>query len=411
MSEQRTAHGGPRPLDGVRVLSFGTFVAGGTAGGHLAELGADVVKIEAFDRPEVLRLPSFAIGPTFTEQSGAPQTVMYGTLTRNVRNLSIDMRQEAARTLFHELVKGADVLIENFAGPTLARWGCSFEDLLVDNPRLVWVSLSGYGRTGPRANYLAYASNIAGYIGLTSAWGYSHGTQSDYVTGVTASLGAVGALAEVERTGAGVYVDVAQIDAMATLMAPLYAEPLNNGRDYERADNVVPGSWFTGVFQCLGHDAWLAIELEDHDDWSTLCRFLERPDLEVADQAEAGERSGELEVELLVWLAQYTNHTGAHLLQKAGLAASAVHDSEDIWRDPQLRVRGYHVRLDQPTYGVVTYPGPIQHLSRTPGRLDTAGAMLGEHTHEILREWVTVSDADLASLESTGAIFQAPEQE
>src|SRR5215210_7636651 len=113
---------GPRPFDGLKVLSFGAFVAGTTAGLHLAELGADVVKIEAFSRPEVLRRPGFAIGPSYTEPSGAPQTLMYGTLVRNVRSLSIDMENEAARPLFHELVKTADVLIENFAGPALAKW-------------------------------------------------------------------------------------------------------------------------------------------------------------------------------------------------------------------------------------------------------------------------------------------------
>ena len=153
-----------------------------------------MVKIEARARPEVLRTPLYAIGDMATEPSGVPNTVMYAALTRGLRNLSLDMTQPTGRSVFHRLVSVTDVVIENFGGSVLDRWGCSYEQLLEDKPDLVMLSLSGYGRGGPRANYLAYASTIASYIGLAASWGYTHGTLTDYVSGAAGALATVAAL-------------------------------------------------------------------------------------------------------------------------------------------------------------------------------------------------------------------------
>ncbi len=405
MSEHR-----PRPLDGVRVISLGAFVAGNWAGQALVELGAEVVKVEAHDRPEVLRTPAYAFGQPYTEPSGIPQTVMYGTMSRGTRGLSIDLQHEAARPVFRELAKRAHVVVENIAGPTLARWGCAYPDLARANPSLVWLSLSGYGRTGPRANYLAYATNISSYTGLTDMWGLPHPMQSDYVSAQTGVVAVLAGLAEAERSGTGVYLDVAQIDAMTPLMTPLLVDPLVNGRDTVRHENRVPGAWFSGVFPARGHDAWLAIELEDAEDWQVLCRVLDRPDLSTADPDEAAARDGTLEAALVEWLAERSPHTATHLLQKAGLAAGTVQTPEDIWRDPQLRTRGFIVELPQPDYGTINYPGSPYRLSATPGRIDRGGPRLGEHTNAVLQEWLGLDEAELASLASSGAIYQAPEE-
>src|SRR3974390_1308270 len=170
-------------LAGTRVLSFGAFVAGNTAATLLAELGAEVVKIETLNRPEVLRRPAYAIGDPVIEPSGAPNTVMYASLTRGLRSLSLDLESPEARTLFHRLVAVSDVVIENFGAPVLDRVGCGYHDLVVDRPNLVMLSLSGYGRDGPRANYLAYAVTISSYLGLAESWGYTHGTATDYLAG------------------------------------------------------------------------------------------------------------------------------------------------------------------------------------------------------------------------------------
>src|SRR5665213_2125195 len=133
-------------LTGVRVLSFGSFIAGNTAATVLADLGAEVVKIEPRNRPEVLRMPAYAIGETAIEPSGVSNTAMYASLTRGLRNMSLDLAQVDAQRLFHRLVGVTDIVIENFGSPVLERWGCGYEDVLPQRPNLVWLSLSGYGR-------------------------------------------------------------------------------------------------------------------------------------------------------------------------------------------------------------------------------------------------------------------------
>jgi benzylsuccinate CoA-transferase BbsF subunit len=400
-----------RSVDQLRVLTFGTFIAGSMTALVLAELGADVVKIEPLARPEVLRSPPYSFGDgSVVEPSGVPNTVMYADLSRSTRNLSLEMNTEDGRALFKRLVAVADVVIENFGAGTMAHWNCSFDELIGINPRLVMVSLSGYGRTGPRGTYLAYATNISNFSGLTTTWTYQHGTHSDYITGIHAANAVLAAIAQVDHTGTGVAIDVAQTEALGAVLAPLYLDPLNNGRDTPAVGNAVPGSMFTGVFACHGHDRWLAIELEDLSDWSTLCAVLGRPDLVVRDDAGIDARRRELHDAIAGWSRAQSPHTAAQLLQNAGLAAGAVYDSEDIVRDPQLRARGAAVELDQPDLGVIEYYQSPYRMTKTPGFARWAGPRLGQHTATVLREWLELDDREIAALEASNAVFQAPSE-
>jgi len=400
---------GSRRVDELRVLTFGTFIAGSTTALLLAELGADVVKIEALARPEVLRNPAYSFGATsIVEPSGVPNTVMYAGLSRSTRNLSLEMNTEEGRSLFKRLVAVADVVIENFGAETMHHWRCSFDELRTVNPRLVMASLSGYGRTGPRGSYLAYATNISNFSGLTSTWQYQHGTHSDYIAAIHAVVGTLAGIAQSDQTDSGVYIDVAQTEALAAVMAPIYLDPLNNGRDTPPTGNAVPGSLFTGAFASQGHDRWLAIELEDVSDWSTLCEAIERPDLTIADATEADARRADLADAMTTWSAERSPHTGAQVLQNVGLAAGAVYDNEDAVRDPQLRARGASVEIDHPDLGVIEYYQSAHRMTKTPGFVRRRGPRLGEHTCEVLQEWLSLDAHDISVLESADAVWQAP---
>ncbi len=394
-------------LSGVRVLSFGTFVAGNTAATLMADLGAEVVKIEARSRPEVLRMPAYAIGDAVTEPSGAPNTVMQASLTRGLLNVSLDLAEDGGRTLFHRLVAVSDVVIENFGSPVLERWGCGYGSLLAHKPDIVMLSLSGYGRDGPRANYLAYGVTVASYLGLASAWGYAHGTLSDYIAGVTGALASVAALRRARSEGIPAYLDIAQVDAVPPLLAELYAPPLNTGVDPDRAFNRSPGSWLSGVFASRGYDQWLAVDVEDGSDWETLCAVLERPDLRAAERDHASELEPQLADALGEWVSRCSAHTAMHHLQRAGLAAGVVQDMEDLWRDPQLRARGLLDPVWQQDLGSVTYTGSAQRWTKSPGRVTVPPARLGEHTRDVLRRWLGAPDDELEAWENSGAIFSA----
>jgi crotonobetainyl-CoA:carnitine CoA-transferase CaiB-like acyl-CoA transferase len=394
-------------LAGVRVLSFGAFVAGNSAACMLAALGADVVKVEARSRPEVLRTPAYAIGEAVTEPSGAPNTVMYATLTRGLRNLSLDMTQPAARALFHRLVSVTDVVVENFGGSVLDRWGCGYQELLRDKPDLVMLSLSGYGRQGPRANYLAYAATMASYIGLASSWGYTHGTLTDYVSAAAGALATVAALMDARERGTPRYIDLAQIDAMAPVLAELYAGPLNGIEVEAWQANRVPGSWLSGIYQCAGIDQWLAVDIEDGSDWNLLCELLDRPELRADDEQQARGLEPQLSDAVAGWAAGYSSYGGMHHLQRAGLAAAAVQDAEAVYRDLQLRFRGFAERVDQADLGPVLYSSSPQKWTTTPGVARVPPARLGEHTRDVLGRWLDLGDAEMDRLEAEGAIFSA----
>jgi benzylsuccinate CoA-transferase BbsF subunit len=270
------------------------------------------------------------------------------------------------------------------------------------------VSLSGYGRTGPRRSYLAYATNISNFSGLTSTWQYQHGTHSDYIAAVHAAIGVLAGIAESDRTETGVYVDVAQTEALAAVMAPIYLDALNNGRDTPPAGNAVPGSLFTGAFACQGHDRWLAIELEDVSDWSTLCQELERPDLVIEDETGADAVRAHLTDAVTAWAAERSPHTATQVLQNVGLAAGAVYDNEDTVRDPQLRARGASVEIDHPDLGVIEYYQSAHRMTKTPGFVRRRGPRLGEHTCEVLQEWLSLDEREISVLERADAVWQAP---
>ncbi|MGP0029381.1 MAG: CaiB/BaiF CoA transferase family protein [Acidimicrobiales bacterium] len=396
-------------LGGVRVLSFGSFVAGNICALILAQLGADVVKVEAPDRPEALRAYDHPEQSPVFEPSGIRTTALFAGLTRGQRSVGIDMSTEAGRDTFRSLVTKADVVLENLGPGTMEAWGCSFADLEAHNPRLVMVSISGYGRTGPLAGFRAYASNINNYLGLTTAWA-PDGIHFDFVAGIHGTSAVVAGLTQVDHGGSGVYVDLAESEAGAALMAPLYLDVLANGREWRAEPNEVPGALLSGVFPCQGTDAWVAIELEDGQDWETLCRLLGRGDLNVTEGAATPERREALRGALEAWVATLTPLQAAHKLQRVGLAAGPVQNSEDLWRDAQLRSRGSFVEVCHPDLGCIEYPDAPLRWNRawgpTPGHVTGRGPRLGEHTAVVLEEWLGLGETARRDLHAGGAIWQ-----
>ncbi len=392
-------------LDGVRILSFGTVVAGNVCPLILAELGADVVKIESRSRPEALRTFDAPHQLQLFEPSGVRTTALFAGLTRSMRSVSIDMGVPEGRATFQALVEKSDVVIENMGPGKMEGWGCSFSELTVHNPTLVMLSISGYGRSGPLSNFRAYASNICNYLGLTSAWALD-GTHFDFVAGVHGASAIVAALAEVGKGAPGVFIDMAQTETGAAVMAPLYLDVLANGREWSASPNEVPGALLSGVFACRDADAWVAIELEDEADWDTMCDCLERDDLRLGDRPPADAVQA-LREAVSAWVSSLTPFQVTHMLQSAGLAAAPVQDSEDLWRDAQHRSRGCFVDVWHPDIGFVEYPGPPDQLSKTPGHVVRRGSRMGEHTREVLGEWLNLKVSALRNLEVDGAIWQS----
>jgi crotonobetainyl-CoA:carnitine CoA-transferase CaiB-like acyl-CoA transferase len=390
-----------RPLADLRVLTFGAFVAGNTAALILAELGMDVVKIESRVRPEALRNTYFLDHPDTREPSGVPTTALYGGLARSVRSVSIELGAPDGPEVFRRLAATADVVVENFRPHVLDRFGCGFDDLRRLNPQLSMLSISGYGRTGRRSSYAAYATNISNHVGLSAAWGHTHGYHFDYVAGYHGALGVLAALRQAETTGTGVHLDLAQVESGASVMMPILVDQLATGTAYQRRDNVVTDSFFSAVVGCAGADRWLVVEAVDGADWDRLCAVLEV-------QAPAGPVAADVDVvrtALVEWAASRTPYQAAHVLQRAGVAAAPVQDASDLARDPQLRARGFIVEIDHPDLGRIEYPGAIERTVQPAGGVKRPVPRLGEHTREVLGEWAGIEGPEVEALAERGAVW------
>ncbi len=391
-----------RPLADLRVLTFGAFVAGNTAALILAELGMDVVKIESEVRPEALRHTYFPDHPDVFEPSGMPTTALYGGLARSVRSAAVELSGPGGPEVLRRLAASADVVVENFRPHVLDRFGCGFAELQAINPRLSMLSISGYGRTGPRSGYAAYASNISNHVGLSAAWGHTHGYHFDYVAGYHGALGVLAALRQTAATGRGVHLDLAQVEAGAGVMMPILVEHLATGATYQRRDNHAPGSVLAAVVRCAGDDRWLAVEAIDLADWARLCAAIEHHAPDGApgpDDVEAATRT------LEAWAGERSPFQAAHMLQRAGVAAAPVQDAADLARDPQLRSRGFIVELDHRDLGRIEYPGAIERTVRPSGGVKGPVPRLGEHTRAVLAEWAGIDDAEIDDLAARGAVW------
>ena len=389
----------PGPLSGIRAISFGTAIAGALSGTALAELGADVVKIESPGRPDNLRRLWAPGEPVIHEPSGADTSPMFANFNRTTRSVALDMKDPSSVALFLRLAAAADVIIENYAPGVMARWGLGYEQIAAVNPRIVMLSLTGFGHSGPRSHYLAYGATVCSFVGLTDAWQYPSGVHFDYLSQAHGVFGVLAALAARDRTGRGTHVDLAEVETAAAVMGPMMLDYAVNGRRSVVPGNRVAGALLSEVVRCRGDDGWLAVEIEDAADWQVLARLVGRDDLASfveSDEAAADGEAAALGAALASWAAERTAQQAMRVLQRAGLAAGAVQDAEDAVRDPQHRERHFWLEMDHPDLGVAEYAAPPHRLAKTPPTVRRPTPRLGAHTVEVLGEWLGMTPDEAA---------------
>ena len=401
------ADASPHPLDGVRVLSLGEFVAGNYTAQILASLGAEVVKVESFSRPSVVRTQAFNDTPTLAiEPSGVTNTPMYASFSRGMLGLAIEMGTDEGRLVFRRLASVSDIVVENFGASVMTKWGCSYDDLLQHNSRLVMASLSGYGRTGPRKSYLAYGSNIANFTGIGEVW-WTNPTYGDFLTAAHTVVAILAARRHASATGEGVLIDASQVEVVASMAASLYLDVLVNGENEDAAHRSPDGaeSLFRQVFACTGEDRWAVVEATTLEEWNGVCNVVGRADLRATTIDDAGAHRAELSDALDEWAAVRTTLSVAHLLSLADVPAASVANTEESYHDRQLQYRHFPTFVDHPDIGFMSSPGTPYRLSVTPAGFGRLGPRVGQHTREVLRRWADMSDADVDALVAAGVAF------
>lgn len=400
-------------LDGVRVLELGTLIAGPFCGRLLADHGADVIKIEAPDRPDPLRDWGQA------ERDG--HHFFWTVHARNKRCVTLDLRVQRGRELFLDLVCTADVVVESFRPGTLEKWGLGYDVLSERNPGVVLARVSGYGQSGPYSGRPGYASVAEAMAGMRHLNGFPGQpppraalSLGDSVAGMFAAQGVLTALyardrAADESSRRGQVVDVALAEACLALLEstiPDYSATGHvRGPGGTRLDGLAPSN----LYRCAD-GRWLIIAANQDTLFTRLCTAMGRPDLSTdprfATHNARGRNQDEIDAIVGEWAAGYDADTVTALLEDAGVVVGPVNTVADVVADPQFQAREMLVPHHDEAIGAdILGPGLMPKLDRTPGAVRWAGPPSpGTHNVDVLTGLLGVSEETLAELAADGVI-------
>ena len=385
----------PGPLAGLRVLELARILAGPWAGQILADLGADVIKVERKGAGDDTRGwgPPFVAGADGDHLGAA---YFHGT-NRGKRSIEVDFESEEGRRIVRKLAARSDVLIENFKVGGLAKFGLDYKSLAPDNPRLIYCSVTGFGQGGPYAQRPGYDLMAQGMAGMMDLTGNPDGEPmragvpvSDIFTGVYSAVGILAALARREKTGQGGYVDTALVDTTVGVLSNQALNYLVSGKVPHRMGNAHPNITPYQVFPVA--DGHIIIASGNDGQFGKLCAVLGEPDLakqeKYIDNKSRLAHRAELIGHLCGLTARLPRQALLEKLEAAGVPAGPINDLEQVFSDPQVVARG--MKIERPSAAAAD--GKIPGV-RTPITLDGApmaaeqpSPRLGEHTQEILRE-------------------------
>jgi crotonobetainyl-CoA:carnitine CoA-transferase CaiB-like acyl-CoA transferase len=399
-----TVAGDVPPLAGVRVLDLTRLLPGPMCTLYLADLGADVIKIEDTGAGDYARsLRAAAAG------AAAGMTSWYRAINRNKRSLSLDLKSTAGREAFAALARHADVLVEGFRPGVAAALGVGWDALREPNPRLVYCSLSGYGRTGPRARAAGHDVNYLGYAGVLDATGARDGAPAlanlqiaDLLGGAAmAAIGILGALFGAARTGVGRLVDVAMADAVLAHQVFALGALVDDERVAARGDDLLTGGVpCYGVYETRDR-RFVAVGALEAKFWTLLCATLGRDDL-VPSQFASGHEGERARDQLAAIFRTRTRDAWAALFADVDCCVTPVLAFDEALADPQFAARGM-VRRD--ASGARTFAPPFA-LTPAPALCERDAPRQGEHSREVLRE-AGYDDAAIDALVAQGVVRQA----
>ncbi len=390
----------PGALDGVKVLDLSRVLAGPWAGQLLADLGADVVKVERPGQGDDTR----AWGPPWLKDEQGQDTTdaaYFFSANRNKRSITIDIASAEGQALVRRLAAQADVVLENFKVGGLAAYGLDAASLLALNPRLVYCSITGFGQTGPYAHRAGYDFLIQGMGGLMSVTGRADheegaGPQkvgvalTDVMTGLYATVGVLAALRHRDRTGRGQHIDLALLDVQIACLANQTANYLIGGSVPRRMGNAHPNIVPYQDFPTADGDMILAIGNDGQ--FARFCAAAGHPEWASDERFATNAQRVAHRAELIPLLRQTTVMRSTRewiaLLESQAVPCGPINRLDDVFADPQVLARGLRVDLQHPVAGTVpTVANPIR-MSETPVHYRLAPPVLGQHTDEVLAQWL-----------------------
>lgn len=394
-----------RPMQGLKILDFFWVVIGPMTTGYLAEYGATVVRVESRDRPEVLRsAPPFGGG-----ERGLNRSAYYANYNANKYGFGLNMANPEAFDVVKRLLQWADVVTENFTPGTMEKWGLGYEQLRQIKPDIIMLSASMLGRGGPYSRQPGFGPVLSSLSGMTEVTGWPdhppanpYGAYTDFIVPRFALPALLAALDYRRRTGRGQHIDISQFETSLHFMAPLVLESANNGHDQTRQGNQHVVFAPHAAYPCQGDDSWCAIVCTNDVEWQALCQTMGDPawSREARFATMLGRKTNEDDLNAL--LAAWTQHWLAHdlmrTLQRAGVPAAAVQTNKEVIEDPQLAHRGHFIYMDHSELGRHPVQRSEFRLSKAPAEYHWPAPRLGQHTVEVCKEILGMSDDEIASL-------------
>lgn len=392
-------------LADLLVLDLSRVLAGPYATMTLADLGAEVIKVEN---------PS---GGDDTRQWGPPwaggESAYYLSINRNKKSITLDLKNEKGVEILRSLTRQADILIENFRVGTMKKWGLNYESLREENPGLIYCTITGYGQTGPYSHRPGYDFIIQAEGGIMSIIGEEDGPPMkvgvaivDITAGMNAAIAILAALHEREKSGMGQYIDIALLDSQLAWLANVGSNYLVTGERPARYGNAHPN--IVPYESFATSDGWIAVGVGNDRQWQSLCNLAGWDEL-AADERFA---TNALRVEhrhILIPILQ--EHFRAHkkefwvqLFLEAGIPCAPINTIDQALSDPHVGAREMLVELPHPTAGSVKIVSSPLKLSRTPTQMKSHPPLLGEHTDEVLRKFLGFTSDDLVCLREDGII-------
>jgi formyl-CoA transferase len=401
---------GERALSNLRVLDLTRVLAGPWCTQNLADLGADVIKVERPGSGDDTR----HWGPPFLKDRSGSETgeaAYYLAANRGKRSVTLDISAPEGQAIVRKLTTVCDVLVENYKVGQLAKYGLDYESLAAINPRLIYCSITGFGQDGPykdRAGYDFIIQGMGGFMSITGERDDLPGggpqkagvAVSDLMTGMYATVAILAAVVQRARTGVGQRIDMALLDTLVSMLANMNTNYLTTGRAPGRAGNAHPNIVPYQVF--AASDGHVIVAVGNDGQYAKFCEIAGRSELATdprfARNADRVRNRGVLIPLLEELVRQRPAAFWAEQLERAGIPCGPINSIAQALSDPQIVARGLNVALPHPVAGSVSLVGTPMRMSASPPALERAPPTLGQHTDEVLRELAGVDAEALAAL-------------
>jgi formyl-CoA transferase len=397
----------PKALEGIRVLDLTQYEAGPSCTQMLGWLGAEVIKIEP---------PAGEPGRTALSDRRGEDAWFFLLLNSCKKGVTLNLKSPPGRALFEELVKTADVVVENLGPGAMDRLGLGYETLRRLNPRIITASVKGFGSGGPYADYKSFEWIAQAMAGAMSMTGFPDGPPTkaigglaDTGAGLHTAIGILAAIIQRQTTGVGQHLEVAQQDSVVNLLRIHLRESYATGKPSPRQGNRSSAAAPSNLYRCrpFGPNDYVFVHLATVEMWKTLTRIVGRPELgddpRYADRRDRVEFVDEIDAMIEAWTEKRTKHEALEILAGAGIPCGAVLDSNEVLADKHLRQRGFIVDLEHPRRG--RYPMPTNPVRLSDSPTDVVRApLLGEHNAEVYGKLLGLGEDELQALRRDGVI-------